>query len=425
MQSKLYKFFTFYSKNINLFLLLAIAGGGLCGFFFPSFSHKTSGAGELFLRLLTMLIVPIIVLSIISGVINVKDSARLGEIGVKTVVYYFFTTALAVVVGLFLVNLIKPGKDYPSSKTAKSSVVSSYGLNSSQHTHSVKDIFFRMVPKNIVKAALEGNVLGLIFFSALIGIGLLKSTTENQLSTTRSVINSLFSSTVWIVELVMLYAPLGVFGLVASLTSKAVLEGSFYQLSSALGWYFFTVVLGLFIHGFFTLSFFLVFFKINPFKFFKAMFPALVTAFSTASSSATLPVTLESLEERAKVSKEVSGFVAPLGSTVNMDGTAIYEAVAAIFIANVYGMHLGFQEQIIVFLTATFSAVGAASIPGAGLVMMTMVLSSVGIPLEGIKLIVVVDRVLDMLRTSVNVWGDSVGSAVIDKALKKTKKKNG
>lgn len=398
-----------YKRHLNLLIFLSIAIGGAAGFFVPEYSEKFSFLGELFIRLLTLLIVPVIIVSMLSGILNLGDTANLGKIGLKTVCYYLVTTALAVCVGLVLVNLIKPG-----TEGATLAMPETMSANVQAHATGLMAVMESIVPKNIISAASAGNVLGLIFFSVFFGIAILQLKHPAK-KTIADCLGALFEAILWMVDRVMLLAPIGIFSLVYVLVSGFVTNNTLVSLGESIGWYSLTVILGLLFHACITLPILLAIFKINPFRFFKQMFPALVTAFSTASSAATLPITIDSLEKRAGVSNQTASFVAPLGATVNMDGTAIYEAVAAIFIANMYGVELSSSQQLIVFLTATFSAIGAAGIPGAGLIMMTLVLHSVGLPVEGIQLIVVVDRVLDMLRTSINVWGDSTGAIIIDK----------
>lgn len=404
MNSLLY----FYKKNLNLLLLLGIVLAIPLGLILPEIAISLSFLGQFFLRLLTLLIVPIIFISILAGILQFTGTEGIGRMGLRVVIYYTCTTALAVVTGLVLVNLIAPGSNIetPYQVEAGQAAVS-------PASDGIFPVLEALVPKNIIQAAAEGNVLGLIFFTTLLGIALLQ-TKSSALVTIKQACDTLFNALIWLVDLVMLLAPIGVCSLVASLvaeTAASDLESTGIHILH----YSLTVLCGLGFHALLTLPLLLWYFKIDPLKFLKAMFPALVTAFSTASSAATLPVTLDALEERAGVSKRTASFVAPLGVTVNMDGTAIYEAVAAVFIANMYAIELSFGQQVIVFLTATFSAVGAAGIPGAGLVMMTVVLNSVGLPLEGISLIVIVDRILDMFRTSVNVWGDAIGAAILDK----------
>ncbi|MCB0318745.1 MAG: dicarboxylate/amino acid:cation symporter [Bdellovibrionales bacterium] len=403
-----------YAKKLNLFMLLAIVLGVAFGFFFPEFSKSISFLGEIFLRLLSLLIVPVIVISMISGVLGLEDKNSLGRFGLKTIIYYTLTTALAVVTGLILVNILKPGLENTLASKATLSISDSLSKQqvSLDQGLGISEVIKQIFPKNIIQAASEGNILGLIFFSILIAIALL-SIKHPGTEILKNIFNASFEAIIKLVDWVMYAAPIGILSLVANLSAEFISNGNFIKLGSSIFSYSLTVTTGLLFHGIISLSVIAYLFKINPFALFKAMLPALTTAFSSASSTASLPLTIDSLENRAGVPNKFASFVAPLGATINMDGTAIYEAIAAVFIANMYGVELSFNQQIIIFLTATLSAVGAAGIPGAGLIMMTLILNSVGLPVQGIQLIVIVDRVLDMLRTSINVWGDSVGAAVL------------
>ncbi|RMG45449.1 MAG: dicarboxylate/amino acid:cation symporter [Candidatus Dadabacteria bacterium] len=408
------KLLLYYSKHPSQMIFAGMLLGLLTGLFAPQAGMQLSIIGELFLRALKLLIVPVIVVSMLVGVLNLEDSTSLGRLGVKALVYYASTTAIAVLIGLLMVNIIKPGIRHQTEQQSRLVQSTSKPQKEPART-SLQEVVKKIIPENIIFAAEEGNVLGLIFFSVFLGIALL-SVKHEAVEIIKTSLAAVFDSIIWMVDKVMLFAAPGVFSLVAKVVAEFSLKSDLGQLGEALGSYALTVISGLLLHAIVALPLLAVYFKINPAKLFYYMFPALSTAFSTASSAATLPLTLECLRERAKIPDRIAGFVAPLGATVNMDGTAIYEAVAAVFIANFYGIALSFPEQFVVFLTATFSAVGAAGIPGAGLIMMTMVLDSVGIPAEGIALIVAIDRPLDMLRTSINVWGDSIGAAVVAKS---------
>ncbi|MEZ4753905.1 MAG: dicarboxylate/amino acid:cation symporter [Bdellovibrionota bacterium] len=395
-------------------MLLGILVGVACGYLLPSFSNSISIIGEIFLRLLSLLILPVIVVSMISGILGLNSAENLGRLGLKTLVYYTITTALAVITGLTIVNLIDPGKSNLANSTSLelSQTVTSPESLSAESLGGLTEVARNIFPKNIISAASEGNILGVIFFSILIGVALI-SVKHPGVKTIKDMLGALFEAVIKLVDWVMYLAPIGIFALVANLTAEFIADGKLLNLGGSIAAYSFTVITGLAIHGLFSLALIAFLFKINPLKFFLAMFPALTTAFSTASSAATLPLTIDSLRDNAGVPNKYASFVAPLGATINMDGTAIYEAIAAVFIANMYGIDLTLGQQAVIFLTATFSAIGAAGIPGAGLIMMTLVLHSVGLPAQGIELIVIVDRALDMLRTSINVWGDSIGAAVL------------
>lgn len=401
------KLFSVYRKYLNSCMIGGIVLGIGFGLLLPELSTDTALIGELFLRSLKLLIVPIIVVSMLAGIINLDETSNLGRLGLKTVTYYMVTTGLAVIMGLLLVNLIAPGSGgtpLPMPDT----------VGDAAKTKGLTDVARNIIPTNIVGAAVDGNVLGLIFFCIFLGIALLKSN-HSGLPAVKSCVMCCFEGLIWMVDVIMLIAPIGILSLVATLVADMVQQNTLAEVGTEILKYAATVAGGLFLHATIVLPSLLVLFRINPLNFFRAMFPAISTAFSTASSAATLPVTLEALEEDAKVPTKYASFVAPLGATINMDGTAMYEAVAVIFIANMYGVDLTLTQQFVVFLTATFSAIGAAGIPGAGVVMMTLVLKSVGLPVEGIALILPIDRALDMLRTSVNVWGDSIGAGIIAK----------
>ena len=418
-------FFLSYKQRLNTFLFLGILLAIPVGYLVPGLQPITDFVGDLFLRMLFLLIVPVIVVSMLAGILQFEDSNQLGKIGLRAFAYYALTTALAVATGLIAVNWINPGTS-PDTSQSQSIRIESASTDPTAEAPPAKPaggigmVLKQIIPKNVVSAAAEGNVLGLIFFSTLLAIALLMQGDACK-THIKPIIDVLFNALIWLVDLAMITAPIGIFCLVSAAVSDAVLNDILATTGIEIGKYFLTVLSGLLFHGLISLPLVLYFFGIKPLSFASAMLPAITTAFSTASSTATLPITIDSLKNRAGVSEKVAGFVAPLGATVNMDGTAIYEAVAAIFIANMYGIDLTFSQQFIIFLTATFSAIGAAGIPGAGLLMMTLVLDSVGLPAEGIGLIVGVDRILDMFRTGINVWGDSIGAAIIAKGLNETK----
>ena len=368
--------------------------------------------GSLFLQALTMLIVPLILSSIITGMAGMGDSGAMGRLGGKTLLYYMLTSLFAILVGLTLVNGVAPGivDGVPAREIL---ALSSDGAEVAARVEGrgigdVADIFLRMVPPNIVAAAAEGQMLGLIFFGLLFGYFMtrIEGTPARVL---QDFWQGIFAVMMRITDWVMRFAPVGVFALVA----KVVASTGFAAFAPLLS-FFLTVLAALAFHLLVTLPLLLLLIgRVNPLRHYQAMAPALLTAFSTASSSATLPVTMDCVENRAGVSNRTSSFVLPLGATVNMDGTALYECVAAMFIAQAYGVHLGFAEQFSVVLLALLTSIGVAGIPAASLVAITIILTAVGLPLEGIGLILAVDRVLDMCRTSVNVFSDSCGAVLI------------
>lgn len=369
--------------------------------------------GTLFLNALKMIIVPLIAASIISGAANLGGS-NLGRMGGKTLLFYMSSSAVAIVLGLAVVNLINPGLidgapllerihlDVSEDSAAIAERIEGRGGS------DIVDVFIRMIPPNVVAAAAEGQMLGLIFFSLLFG-AMIQRIDEPYRSTLANFWQGVFLVMMDMTMLVMRFAPLGVFGLVAK--TMAVTG---FDVMLPLLWFFLTVLLALALHAFVALPIALSLLgRINPVRHFQVMGPALLTAFSTASSSATLPLTIECVEKGAGVSQRTSSFVLPLGATINMDGTALYECVAAIFLAQAYGVDLSFAQQFMIVMIALLTSIGVAGIPAASLVAISIILAAVGVPLEGIGLLMVTDRILDMLRTSVNVFSDSCCAVVI------------
>ena len=404
--------------QILIALALAVIAGLItgtdAGLFGVSFYSIYEFFGQLFLNALKMLIVPLITSSIIVGIAGIGGSGALGRLGGKTLLYYATTSLFAILFGLAVVNLIQPGIDelgpvkdrigFSADISAIEAKVEGKGAG------DVVEIFLRMVPTNIVSAAANGQMLGLIFFSLLFGFFMTKiqeAYAESQFNFWQGVYETMMRITDW----VMLFAPIGVFALVA----KVVATTGFDAFKPLL-WFFSSVVLALAFHFFITMPLLLRFVAgVNPIRHYRAMAPALLTSFSTASSSATLPITMECVEKNAGVSNRTSSFVLPLGATVNMDGTALYECVAAMFIAQAYGIELGFATQFTIVLVALLTSIGVAGIPAASLVAISIILATIGLPAEGIGLILAVDRILDMMRTSTNVFSDSCGAVIIGK----------
>jgi Na+/H+-dicarboxylate symporter len=368
--------------------------------------------GTLFLNALKMLIVPLVASSMIVGVAGIGSSGNLGRLGGQTLGFYLLTTLSAILVGLTLVNLVRPGEvdgqpaqELLALNDISSDIAASLG---DRGVDDVVNIFLRAVPENIFAAAATGEMLGVIFFSLLFGYFMTRL--DHAYAEPLMLFwTGMFQIMMRITEWVMLFAPLGVFGLVARVVAKTGFDAAEPLLV------FSGVVLGsLLIHSLITLSLFLRFLgKVSPVAHFRAVSPALLTAFSTASSSATLPVTMECVEKKVGVSNRISSFVIPLGATVNMNGTALYECCAVLFLAQAYGVDLGISAQFIVVVTALLTSIGVAGIPSASLVAITVILTAVGLPIEGIAVLLVFDRVLDMVRTSVNVMGDCVSAAII------------
>ncbi|MEX1664084.1 dicarboxylate/amino acid:cation symporter [Zhongshania arctica] len=397
-------------------ILLAVAAGVIGG---PDASLGSlqltavyAFLGTLFLNALKMLIVPLVVSSIISGMAGVGGD-KLEKLGGKTLLFYACSSLIAILIGLAVVNIIEPGGGdnralAATISTSDPEISESLAKVEGRGTGDIVQVFVRMIPSNIVSAAANGEMLGLIFFSLLFGFFLARSKSEHAATLMhfwQGIMDIMTEITMW----VMKFAPLGVFGLVA----KTVAITGFAAFKPML-LFFISALIALLIHAFVALPLALRYLGgVSPRKHYAAMTPALLTAFSTASSSATLPLTLKSIQEESGVSKQVSGFVLPLGATVNMDGTALYECVAAMFIAQVYGLELGFVQQFTIVMVALLTSIGVAGIPAASLVAISVILGAIGLPLEGIGLLLVTDRILDMIRTAVNVFSDSCAAVII------------
>ena len=365
-----------------------------------------SWMGDLFIRLLKMLIIPLILSSLISGITSIGSGSSLGRLGLKTMLYYVLTSFLAIITGQILVNLFKPGVGANISFVQEVE-----GLVEKQK--SFLEIVVEIVPDNIINAMANSDMLSIIFFAILFGFFITKISKKHS-----EILNNFFTSVFEVMMkmtlFVIKFTPLGIFGIVAKTIAD---QDDLGGLVTSMGLYMLTVIIALAIHAIVTLPIILKFLgKANPVKHFKNMGTPLLTAFSTSSSGATLPLTMQAVEEESGVSNKISSFTLPLGATVNMDGTALYECIAAIFIAQAYGVDLTFIQQIIIVFTALLASIGAAAIPMAGLVMITVILTAVGLPLEGVGLILAVDRILDMFRTATNVWSDSCGAVVIAKS---------
>lgn len=388
-------------------ILIALGLGILYGLFFTGAVEYVSWMGDLFLRALKMIIIPLIITSIVSGVSNIGSAQNLGKLGLKTISYYILTSLMAILVGLILVNILQPGvgADLGFRKDVE-------GLN--VVSDSLGNILLRMIPSNIFEALVSADMLAIIFFSIIVGFFLTR-VDDYYKTKLIDLFNGGFELMMKITVFIIHFAPVGIFGIVAGVVAEQ--KTGLLDIAGRIGIYMAAVLLGLIFHGMITLPLLLKLIgRVNPWLHFKGMTTPLITAFSTSSSSATLPLTMESVEHNSGVSNKITSFVLPLGATVNMDGTALYECVAAMFIAQAYGIELSFLQQMIVVITALLASIGAAGIPMAGLVMISVVLSAVGLPLEGVGLILAVDRILDMCRTTVNVWSDSCGAAIIAKS---------
>ena len=381
--------------------------GLLIGGFFLETSLKIQWVGQLFLNSLKMTITPLIFSAVVSGICNLNKNSDFGMTGFITVTYYTITTSIAVLIGLLCVNLLEPGKSLKLN-------ISESNQYTGNDVISFSDIPLSMVTDNLFKSATNGELLPIIIFAVLFAVALLKIGRKGERLTV--FFGDLNTVMMQIVSWIMLLTPIGVFALVSSRVAEAGgLEG-FSDEIKAVGQYVVCVIFGLAIHFFFL---FLVLNRITNYglSYIKSLLRALLTAFGTASSSATLPTSLACTYE-AGVNPSTSKFVLPLGATINMDGTALYEAVAVMFIAQAYGIELSIAQQLIVFITATLAAIGAAGIPQAGLVTMVLVLTAVNLPLEGVGILLAVDWFLDRFRTTINVWGDGVGAAVVDQITK-------
>lgn len=385
-------------------ILIALMLAFLVGYFAPNQVGYISWMGNLFLKALKMIIVPLIFSSIASGIASMGSGGQLGRLGLKTFGYYLATSIFAILTGLIFVNLIRPGIGANLGFSEKIE-----GLATEQLTF--QQTLMNIVPSNIYDAMAKGQILPIIFFAILLGYFTTKLATNHK-NTLTSIFDSFFEVMMKITHFIIRFTPFGILGIVA--TEVANNLDRLASLGQSLLLYMATVVIALLFHATITLPLILRFIgKASPLKHLRYMLTPLLTAFSTSSSSATLPLTMESIEKKAGASNRITSFTLPLGATINMDGTALYECVAAMFIAQAYGIDLSFGQQMIVVATALLASIGAAGIPMAGLVMITVILSAVGLPLEGVGLILAVDRILDMLRTTTNVWSDSCGAITI------------
>ena len=378
--------------------------------------------GTIFINLLKLIAVPLVLCSLITGVASLSDLKKLSRIGGKTIAIYLFTTTIAVTLGLVLVNTMQPGNQVPEDM--KIQLQETYRDKAELRAGSAQEVKERgplqpivdMVPSNVFQSATSNrNMLQIVFVAILMGIGLIQIP-EKKSKPVLAIFEGLNDVIVKLVDIIMLMAPIGVFSLIAQTINKVAGNdlGQVLELLSALGFYMLTVIIGLVVHASLTYNGILKIYSSMPLSFFyRGIAPAQLLAFSTSSSGATLPVTMERCEDELGVSEEVSSFVLPLGATVNMDGTALYQSVAAVFIAQTLGMELTLVDQLTIVLTAVLASIGSAAVPGAGVIMLVIVLEAIGVPSAGIALILGVDRILDMMRTVVNVTGDaSVAVAV-------------
>ena len=418
-------------------ILLGMTLGVLVGLIFTTFesgpqmiSHWVKPFGTIFINALKLIAMPLILGSLIKGVSDLKDISRLSRMGGRTIGIYIMTTVVAVMIGLIMVNTIKPGKSISEKtrlellETYQSDAGEKQAVAQKQKDAGPLQALVDLVPDNIFKATTEnGNMLQVIFFALFFGIGLILIPAEKS-KPVKDFFDAFNEVILKLIDLIMLVAPYGVFALLAAL----VVESPSLDLFSALGMYALTLVIGLFLMVLFYLLLVRIIVKFKPKKFIEGIAPAQLLAFSTSSSAATLPVTMDRVEEYLGVDEEVVSFVLPIGATINMDGTSLYQAVAAVFIAQAFGMDLSVGTQLGIIITATLASIGAAAVPGAGMVMLVIVLGQAGIPEAGLALIFAIDRPLDMCRTVVNITGDASVSMMVAKSvgkLSKYPKKNG
>ncbi|MCE5321026.1 MAG: dicarboxylate/amino acid:cation symporter [Bacteroidales bacterium] len=391
-------------------ILIGITLGILLGLFGHEYTIYTKWLGDLFLRGLQMVIIPLVFSALVMGVSSIGETTDLGRIAGKTFAYYIITTLIACVLGLLLVNTFEPGVgvDLQLKETV---------TNIASTEVSFIDQIVAIVPNNIVRAMADGNMLPVIFFAILFGFFITTSTNKTRTLLT-DVFNGLYEVMIKITFLIIRFAPIGLFGVVSSMVgAQAGNPAALKIMFTSLGIYSAIIAGGCLIQGLGILpAIFLLFTRKNPFKFMEQMGTGLMTTFFTASSAASLPITIRDIQEKSGVSRKIAGFCLPLGNTVNMNGTALFESVTALFIAQAYGIDLTIGQQIVVVLTSLLAAIGTAGIPLAGLVMLAVVLKAVGLPLEGIGLVLVVQQPLDMIRSAVNVWGDLTGAAIIAKS---------
>ena len=391
-------------RSLTFWIFVGLFAGMICGKLFgESIVPIAEPLSDVFLRLLRMAIMPLIITSLTAAVVSVGERQNLGVLGAKTFAYYITTSLMAILTGLVLVNIFKPGI---GSTIRLEETVDAVPVTEQSFT----ELILNIIPENPFQAMADGQVLPVIFFCILFGyfITRLEDPYKAQLS---GFFQAAFQAMMKLTRMVIWTAPIGVFGINATIVATTGFDAF-----RSLGFYFGIVLFGLLVHATITLP--LIVYAVtrqNPYRHYRGMPSALVTAFSTCSTIVTLPLTMEAVTGNSKVSEKISSFVLPIGATVNMDGTALYECVAVIFSAQVYGIALSFDQQLVIVFTALLASIGAASVPMSGLVMMSIILGAVGLPLKGVLIILAVDRVLDMFRTMVNVLSDSCGAVVVAK----------
>lgn len=392
-------------------IILALILGVIVGIGFNLFAQDAFGyvdtyvftpIGQIFLKLITMLVVPLVFFSIVLGTAGIGEPKKLGRIGTKTIGFYLISTVLALFIAFAVALVIQPGEEGLMANGEEEFAA--------KEAPPVMETLLNIIPSNPIDSLATGSMLQIIFFAIFVGFSL--AFLGEKTKGVHSLMEQGNEIMMFLVTIAMKLAPYGAFGLIASALGKQGLEAL-----SSMGMYMLCVVLALVLHVLIVYSgtaYFLG--KMNPIHFFKNFFPAMTIAFSTSSSNATLPVSMKTAQEKLGVSKSISGFVQPLGATINMDGTAIMQAVATVFIAQVFAVSLSMGDLLTVVLTATLASIGTAGVPGVGMIMLAMVLQSVGLPVEGIALVLAVDRILDMLRTAVNITGDAVCAVFVDRS---------
>lgn len=396
-----------FSENLLLIgIVTGVVLGVVCGGVFGEKMLAIAFIGDMFMNALKAVMIPLIMASMIVGVASLGDLRKLGRLGGVTVVYYLSTTTIAVILGVIMMKIFNPGDGIEFGAMELPEAIRGKEF-------SFIDLIMGFVPSNVFQSMADGQILPLIISTLLFG-GVL-TTLGDKGKPVLAFFEGIDAVMMKIVVIIMWFAPVGVFALIAATLGKYGGGEAVWSVVQSLGWFVVTVLTGLFLHAFVVIPTLLFLFAHrNPVHYFMNMLSAVMTAFSTASSAATLPLTMRCVEENNKVNPQVSGFVLPLGATINMDGTAFYEAAGVLFIASAYGFDLAFGQQMVLILTAVLASIGAAAIPHAGLITMVLVLTALGLPVEGIALIFPVDWFLDRFRTGVNVWGDSVGAAIVE-----------
>ncbi len=389
-------------------ILIGLLAGALLGPLMGDFAVAIEPLGQAFIRLLIMIVIPLVMASLIMGTASLGDLRKLGRIGAKTLGYYLVATALAVAMGLAIAGFTRPGSGL--DEEVKTELLAEYGgtnqerLESMQEAPGLQDILFNIIPRNPIASMANMDMLQIIFFSLFLGIAL-TILTEEKRKPFIDVLDTINDAMVVMVEMIMKIAPYGVFILIAAVAGRF----GYGVLLSLLNY----VLVGVGTMVLFTITFYPITLRLSgmkPFFFFKRFYEVIVFAFSTSSSNAALPINLKVSEDDLGVSRDVASFVLPLGATVNMNGTGIYHGVSTLFIAQVYGINLTLEQLVIVVITATLASIGAAGVPGIGFITLAIVLEALGIPLEGLAMVLGVERILDMTRTAVNVTGDSAAS---------------